>query len=151
MAATPATLQNKTYGIGIRDKIGYALGDAAGLMTFALVGSFLQVFYTNVLYIDPKKITMLFLIARIWDAINDPMWGAVVDSRRPGKNGKFRPYLRWFSTPLAIFGVLMFVKIPGLSEGQYLAFAYITYIGYGMLYTISKYTLRLHGIRHNYR
>ena len=136
MAATPATLQNKTYGIGIRDKIGYALGDAAGLMTFALVGSFLQVFYTNVLYIDPKKITMLFLIARIWDAINDPMWGAVVDSRRPGKNGKFRPYLRWFSTPLAIFGVLMFVKIPGLSEGQYLAFAYITYIGYGMLYTI---------------
>ena len=44
MAATPATLQNKTYGIGIRDKIGYALGDAAGLMTFALVGSFLQVF-----------------------------------------------------------------------------------------------------------
>ncbi len=136
MAATPATLQNKTYGIGIRDKIGYALGDAAGLMTFALVGSFLQVFYTNVLYIDPNKITLLFLIARIWDAINDPMWGAVVDSRRPGKNGKFRPYLRWFSTPLAIFGVLMFVKIPGLSEGQYLAFAYITYIGYGMLYTI---------------
>ena len=136
MASTPTTLQNKTYGIGLKDKVGYALGDAAGLMTFALVGSFLQLFYTNVLYIDPKKITMLFLIARIWDAINDPMWGAIVDSRKPGKNGKFRPYLRWFSTPLALFGVLMFVKIPGLSEGQYLAFAYITYIGYGMLYTI---------------
>ena len=86
MASTPTTLQNKTYGIGLEDKVGYALGAAAGLMTFALVGSFLQLFYTNVLYIDPKKITMLFLIARIWDAINDPMWGAIVDSRKPVKN-----------------------------------------------------------------
>ena len=57
MASTPTTLQNKTYGIGLKDKVGYALGDAAGLMTFALVGSFLQLFYTNVLYIDPKKRT----------------------------------------------------------------------------------------------
>ena len=128
--------EGKTYGIGFKDKVGYALGDAAGLMTFALVGSFLQMFYTNVLYIDPKKITTLFLVARIWDAINDPMWGAFVDHRGGGKNGKFRPYLRWFSTPLALFGVLMFVKIPGLTETQYLIFAYITYIGYGMLYTV---------------
>lgn len=128
--------EGKTYGIGLKDKVGYALGDAAGLMTFALVGSFLQMFYTNVLYIDPKKITTLFLIARIWDAINDPMWGAFVDHRGGGKNGKFRPYLRWFSTPLALFGILMFVKIPGLTETQYLIYAYITYIGYGMLYTV---------------
>ncbi|MBR1810607.1 MAG: MFS transporter [Clostridia bacterium] len=130
-----SALQNKTYGIKMSEKIGYALGDTAGLLIFALVGSFLQMFYTNVLYIDPAKVTVLFLIARIWDAVNDPIWGAIIDRRKPGKNGKFRPYLRWASLPLAIFGVLMFVKIPGLTENQYLIYAYITYIGYGMMYT----------------
>ena len=128
-------LTKKTYGIGLSEKIGYALGDAAGLMTFGLVGSFLQVFYTNVLYIDASKITILFLVARIWDAINDPLWGGIIDRHKAGKNGKYRPYLRWVSFPLALFAILMFVKIPGLSENQYLAWAYFSYIGYGMMYT----------------
>ena len=128
-------LTNKTYGIGLSEKIGYALGDAAGLMTFGLVGSFLQVFYTNVLYIDASKITILFLVARIWDAINDPLWGGIIDRHKAGKNGKYRPYLRWVSLPLALFAILMFLKIPGLSENQYLAWAYFSYIGYGMMYT----------------
>lgn len=130
------TPEKGTFGIGLKDKVGYALGDAAGVMTFAIIGSFLQMFYTNVLVIDPNKVMTLFIVARLWDAFNDPIWGAFVDKRGSGKNGKFRPYLRWFSGPLAVFGILMFVKIPGLSETQYLIFAYITYIGYGMLYTV---------------
>ena len=125
----------KTYGIRMSEKIGYALGDAAGLMTFGLVGSFLQVFYTNVLLIDASKITVLFIVARIWDAINDPIWGGIIDRHKPGKNGKYRPYLRWASLPLALFAVLMFLKIPGLTENQYLIWAYFSYIGYGMMYT----------------
>ena len=125
----------KTYGIRFSEKIGYALGDAAGLFTFGLVGSFLQKFYTNVMYIDPAKITILFVAARIWDAVNDPIWGGIIDRRKAGKNGKYRPYLRWASIPLAVFAILMFLKIPGLSENQYLLWAYVTYIGYGMMYT----------------
>ena len=127
--------QEKTYGIRFSEKIGYALGDAAGLFTFGLVGSFLQKFYTNVMYIDPAKITVLFLVARIWDAINDPIWGGIIDRRKPGRQGKYRPYLIWASVPLAVFAVLMFLKVPGLTENQYLIWAYITYIGYGMMYT----------------
>ncbi len=124
-----------TYGIGLRDKIGYALGDAAGVMLFSLIGSFLQMFYTDTLLISASKISLLFLITRIWDGINDPIWGAIIDHRKPGKNGKFRPYLRWASLPFALFGILLFVKIPGLTENQYLAWAYITYIGYDVFYT----------------
>ncbi|MBQ6019216.1 MAG: MFS transporter, partial [Clostridia bacterium] len=135
MAKTKDIPTGATYGIGFSEKIGYALGDAAGLLTFGLVGSFLQMFYTNTLYISAGKVTILFLVARIWDAINDPIWGAVIDKRKPGKNGKYRPYLRWASLPLAVFAVLMFLKIPGLTENQYLIYAYITYIGYGMMYT----------------
>lgn len=123
------------HGIGFRDKFGYALGDMGNVLTFGLVGAFLQMFYSDVLHISLAKITVLMLVARIWDAVNDPIWGAFVDSRRPGKYGKFRPWLVWVSIPLAIGAVLMFTRIPGLGENQYLIFAYVTYIFYGMMYT----------------
>lgn len=140
---TEATL---THGIKMKDRIGYALGDTAGLLTFALISSFLQVFYTDSLGINPGKIAILFMVARIWDAINDPMWGAFVDSRKPTKYGRFRPYILGASIPLAISAVLMFTDVPlvlnkllGInliwSENQYLIYAYITYIFYGMMYT----------------
>ena len=124
-----------THGIKIKDKIGYALGDMGGLLTFSLIGAFQNKFYTDVLNIDPAKIVVLILVARIWDAINDPLWGAFIDSRKPTKQGKFRPYIFWFSIPLAVSAVLMFTVIPNLSQAKYLLFAYITYILYGMMYT----------------
>ena len=130
-------MENKlsTHGIGFKDKLGYALGDAGGLLTFALISSFLQMFYTDVLHIPLAQITVLMLVARIWDAVNDPMWGAFIDSRKPTRYGRFRPYILGASIPMAFAAVLMFTRIPGLSPTQYLIFAYVTYILYGMLYT----------------
>lgn len=125
-------MEQLTHGIKFKDKFGYALGDMGGLLTFSLIGAFQNKFYTDVLHIDPKKIVVLILVARLWDAINDPIWGAFIDSRKPTKHGKFRPYIFWFSIPLAIAAVLMFTKLPGIN---YLVFAYITYILYGMMYT----------------
>ena len=115
--------------------IGYALGDTGGVLSFGVVSSFLQMYYTDVLHISLAKITVLMLVARIWDAINDPLCGAFIDSRKPTKYGRFRPYVYWLSFPMIIAFVLIFVKIPGLSESQYLIYAYITYIFYGMMYT----------------
>ena len=126
---------HKTSGITMRDKLGYALGDMGGTLFLGMVGAFQQMFYTDVLRISPASIAVLLMVARIWDAVNDPMWGAMVDRRPAGKYGKFRPWLRVFAVPLAVSGALMFVYIPGLSPGGYLAFAYVTYIAYGMIYT----------------
>ncbi len=128
--------ERKTYGITLKDKIGYALGDTGGCLTFGIIGSFLQMFYTNVLGLPYGKIMVLFTVARLWDAINDPMWGAVVDMRRSGKKGKFLQYIRWGSIPLAVSAVLTFTKFGSLSENQYLIIAYVTYIMYGMMYTV---------------
>lgn len=127
--------QHLTHGIKLKDKIGYALGDAAGLLTFSLIGAFQNKFYTDALGIRPEKIIILIFIARIWDAINDPLWGAFIQSRKPNPRGQFRPWIFGFSIPLAISAALMFLKIPGLTETKYLIFAYITYILYGMMYT----------------
>ncbi|MDE6660077.1 MAG: glycoside-pentoside-hexuronide (GPH):cation symporter [Eubacterium sp.] len=124
-----------THGIKFKDKLGYAMGDMGGLLTFSLIGAFQNKFYTDVLHISPAKIMVLIFVARIWDAINDPIWGAFIDSRKPTRHGRFRPYIFWFSIPLAVSAVLMFTVIPNLDEAKYLLFAYITYILYGMMYT----------------
>lgn len=124
-----------THGIKFKDKVGYALGDAAGLLTFSLIGAFQNKFYTDALGIRPDKIIILILVARIWDAVNDPIWGAFIQSRKPNPKGQFRPWIIRFSIPLAISAALMFFKFPGLNEFQYLVYAYITYILYGMAYT----------------
>ena len=127
--------KQKTYGIKAIDKIGYAFGDMGGILTFSLVSSFLTMFYTDILHFTSTSIMVLMLVARIWDAVNDPIWGAFIDSRKPTRFGRFRPYILGASVPLALGAFMMFLKIPGLTNTQYLIFAYVTYIFYGMMYT----------------
>ena len=69
--------------IGIKEGIGYMLGDAGNLFILTYVSSFLKVFYTDVLKIATDKVATLFLVSRLWDAINDPMWGTIVAKKAP--------------------------------------------------------------------
>lgn len=126
---------SRTSGIDTRDKIGYAMGDLASLLVFGLVQSVLQKYYTDVLGIGVVSIMVMFIIARVWDAINDPLWGRIIDRIPPAPDGRYRRWLKTLAVPVALSAVLMLVKIPGLSEGGYLAYAYVTYILFGMLYT----------------
>ena len=64
---------------GIKDKLGYMFGDFGNDFTFIFASSFLMVFYTNVLGIDPKMVGVLFLVARIVDAFTDIGMGRIVD------------------------------------------------------------------------
>lgn len=120
---------------GMRDKIGYLLGDFGNDFSFLLVSTFLMVFYTDIYGISASAVGTLFLIARIWDAVTDVLWGRFIDFRKQTKRGKFIPWIFRMSFPLVISSILMFIYIPGMSEGFYLAYAYVTYILWGMLYT----------------
>ena len=126
---------SRTSGIGAKDKIGYAMGDLASLLVFGLVQSVLQKYYTDVLGIGVVSIMVMFIVARIWDAVNDPLWGRIIDGARVWPDGRYRHWLKVFAVPVAISAILMFVKIPGLSQKGYLVYAYVTYILFGMLYT----------------
>ena len=125
--------QVKSFNTG--DKIGYALGDFGCAAFFAFVSSYLMVFYTDVLGIGAAAVGTLFVVARIWDAINDPIMGVLVDKVGVTRHGKFRPYVVKFGLPMVIVGILAFTAIPGLPEGMKLPYAYVTYILFGMLYT----------------
>lgn len=120
---------------GMKDKIGYLFGDFGNDFFFFLVSSFLMVYYTDVFGISPAFVGTLFLIARLWDAFADVTWGRFIDSRKTGKNGKFKPWIFRMSFPLVISGVLMFLHIPGMSTGFYEAYAFVTYILWGTLYS----------------
>lgn len=123
--------------IGFKDGLGYAFGDAANLFVLTYVSSYLKVFYTDILKVAESKITTLLLIARLWDAINDPLWGNLIAKKRPNNDGKFRPFIKWFAIPLGIMAMLCFVNFRSLttSETLVVALMYITYIGFGMMYT----------------
>ncbi len=120
-----------------RNIIGYALGDTGGVLAFGVISTFLNVYYTDVFGIDPAKLTILFLVARLWDAINDPMMGAFVDSRKPNPNGRFRPWVYRFSWLMMASLILLFLPINDIFPNfhHYLLYAYVTYIFYGMMYT----------------
>lgn len=130
-------VQGHPNKIGIKEGMGYMLGDAGNLFVLTYVSSFLKVFYTDVLKIAESKVASLFLVTRLWDAINDPIWGYIVARKKPNADGKFRPYLKWVSVPLGISAMLCFVDFSRFTSNQTLILlcAYVTYIMFGMLYT----------------
>lgn len=115
------------------NKMGYSLGEAGSQLSWNLVSSYLMVFYTDVVGLTPVIISLIMLAARIWDAVNDPMFGAVAENTR-SKWGRFRPYILFGAPILALFSCLTFMNLnlSGATKAFWCAF---TYIGCGMAYT----------------
>ncbi|HDO9660730.1 TPA: MFS transporter [Clostridioides difficile] len=117
-----------------KEKVGYATGDLACNLIFSTVGAFLMYFYTDVYGLAPMAVSMIFLVARIWDGLNDPIMGVIVD-RTKSKHGKFRPYLLYGALPFTLIAILCFT-VPDISPMGKFVYAFITYIGLGMIYTL---------------
>ncbi len=115
------------------EKLGYGLGDTASNFVFHTFNIFLFYYYTDVFGIPAAAVGTLFLVARLWDAVNDPMMGAIADRTRT-RWGKYRPYLLWMALPYGILGYVMFAN-PELSAQGRLVYAYVTYTVMMMAYT----------------
>ena len=118
-----------------KDEWGYIFGDMAGSFVNLYVDAYFLTFSTYCLGIDAMWMSGLFLVARLWDAINDPIIGSFPDRWHLGKSkDKFTPWIKLFMIPLALSGVLCFWKVPleGIALHAFVAFAYIFF---GMSYT----------------
>lgn len=120
--------------LSIREKVGFSLGDAASNIFFQTFILFIPIFYTDVFGLSTKAVAVMFLVTKIWDAVNDPMMGMIAD-RTDTRWGKFRPFLLWFAIPFGLLGVLTFTT-PDLSPTGKLIYAYVTYTLLMMAYTI---------------
>lgn len=111
----------------------YSMGEVGSQMSWYMINNYLTLFYTDVVGLTASAISMIMLIARVWDAINDPMMGSIAD-RTKTRWGKFRPYL-FFAPPfLAVFNILTFTVFPVQGAAKVLI-CLICYIGTGMAYT----------------
>ena len=118
-----------------KDEWGYIFGDMAGSFVNLYVDAYFLTFCTYCLGISATWMGSLFLFARLWDAVNDPIIGSFPDRWHLGKSpDKFTPWIKLFMIPLALSGVLCFFKVPleGIALHAFVAFAYIFF---GMSYT----------------
>lgn len=114
----------------------YGLGNFASQLSWTMVSTYLSIFYTDVFGLGTGAVAILMLIAKVWDGINDPMMGTLME-RTHTKWGRFRPYIVVGAIFLVIFTILTFT-VPGFSSTGKLIYAYITYIGLGMSYTMTN-------------
>lgn len=133
---------SQTSGLHGKDYIGYALGDFAGCLCFSSVMTLLQKYYTDILGLSPLFIMIMFIVARVWDAVNDPIMGRIVDLRKPSKDGRYRVWMKWVAIPLALATILMFLPWSGLADKigtvGVCIYATFTYILFGMIYTVHQ-------------
>ena len=120
--------------IRLPEKLGYAAGDTASVLYIHTFGQFLMYYYTDVFGLMPAAVGTMFLLTRLFDAVNDPMMGVIAD-RTSTKYGKFRPWLLWGIIPYMVLGVLTFFA-PEFSDNGKLIYAYVTYIGVSIVYTM---------------
>ncbi len=128
-------IEKKTRPFGWSDKLGYMFGDFGNDFTFVFASSFLMIFYTKVLGISAEMVGTLFLVARFVDAFTDVTMGRIVDKLRPGKDGRFRPWIRYICGPVALASFLMYQSaLAGASMAVKVVYMYVTYILWGSIF-----------------
>lgn len=121
----------RTSGI---ERWSFALFMAGQGVVNTFVTSFFQLHLTNI-GITAYLVGIMFLIARVWDAVNDPIFGAIIDKTKL-KTGKFLPWIRTSNMLLPLSVVLLFVVPSGLSIGWKFALAFVAYLIYDIAYTM---------------
>lgn len=124
-----------TKPFGWKDKIGYGLGDFGCNMSFAFINSYMMLFFVTCLGIRPEHYAIIIMIAKIWDAINDPIIGAMCDASKPKGNSKFKPWIKWGCIPLLISSIVMFIYIPDAPYAVKIALCLVTYLIWSVAYT----------------
>jgi GPH family glycoside/pentoside/hexuronide:cation symporter len=112
--------------ISMREKVGFSLGDSAANFIFQTMMLLQLSFYTDSFGISAAAAGLLFLVARLFGAVFDPIMGAISD-RTVTRWGKFRPWILWTALPFGIIGFLAFTT-PNFGHTGKLIYAYVTYL-----------------------
>ena len=123
---------------GMLDNLAYAAGDFGCNMSFALKGT-LIIFWTQFMQMDSILYAGLLLIVQIWDAINDPLVGAVIDAdQRKYRLGKFKTYILVGSIGLIVAGAMCFIPLPNASAMAKNILFVAGYVLWDAFYTVAN-------------
>ena len=139
MAKKPVTLDANGYRkFGVRDRLAYAAGDFGCNMSFALKGT-VSVFWTQYMQVSVEAMAILLLIVQVWDAINDPVIGAMVDAdKHTYKRNKFLQYIWVGSIGLLVAGAAMFLPLQNAPMVLKYVLFVLGYILWDAFYTIAN-------------
>lgn len=131
-------LEKKTRKFGIRDKIAYAAGDLGCNMSFSLKGT-VQTFWLVFMMMETGLLSILLLLVQIWDAVNDPLIGTIIDNdKRKYKLGKFRTYILIGAIGLLVGGAAVFLPFPNAPVVLKAVLFVLGYIIWDAFYTIAN-------------
>ena len=115
----------------------YSVGGLGQGMIYATMSGFISDYYTNVLMLSSWFVFALMLLARIWDAINDPIMGMIAD-KHTTKWGKFKPYILFTALPIAVLTFLMYWCPDSMRDPKHIMiYCSVIYVLWGMIYTAS--------------
>ena len=139
MAKKPITLDAKGYKkFGMMDKIAYAAGDFGCNMSFGLKGT-VQTFWLIYMMMETGLLSILLLVVQAWDAINDPIIGAMIDAdNRRYKRGKFKTYILIGAIGLIVGGAAVFLPFPGASQVVKAMLFIVGYVIWDAAYTMAN-------------
>ena len=129
---------NETKKFGIMDKLAYAAGDIGCNMSFGLKGT-VQTFWLIFMTMETGLLSALLLLVQIWDAINDPIIGAMIDSdKRRYKRGKFKTYILIGAIGLIVGGAAVFLPFPNAEVWVKAMLFIIGYVIWDAAYTMAN-------------
>ena len=131
-------VQNKTRPFGMRDYFGYAMGDFGCNMSFALITNYLMLFYTQYIGLRLSDWAWIIVVGKVWDAINDPLIGGMVDNVRIGKGSKFMPWITIGGSALIIFTTLSFMPIASMGYIFKVIYCLVIYCIWSVAYTMAN-------------
>lgn len=130
----PSRQQDTNIKVPLISKIAYGMGDVGCNFSWMFVGNFLMIFYTDVCGISMAAVSLLMLVSRFWDAINDPVIGSLSDRTRT-RWGRYRPWLLIGAPLTAVVLVLTFWAHPAWPGRAKSLYMYITYCALVLGYT----------------
>ena len=138
MAKKPVTLDANGYReFGIRDSVAYAAGDLGCNMSFALKGT-MALFWTQIMGMSAWY-SLLLIVVQVWDAINDPLIGSMIDAdRHRYRRNKFLQYIWIGSIGLIVGGACCFLPFPGAPVWAKFIIFIAGYVIWDAFYTIAN-------------
>ena len=136
MSDSPA----KGRQLSFLERFSYGSGDLAYSLAYNMAGAFLLFYYTDVVRLPAEAVGTIFLIARLLDAVIDPVVGIAVDKTR-SRWGRTRPYFLFTAIPYALVFIAVF-HVPDASQSMQLVYAFITFklLGIMMSFGVIPYT-----------
>ena len=138
MKKEPVLDANGKRKFGMLDKVAYAAGDLGCNMSFSLKST-VQTFWLVFMMLETGLLSLLLLLVQIWDAVNDPMLGTLIDNdKHKYKMGKFKTYIFIGACGLLIGGAAVFLPFPNAPDVVKAILFVIGYIVWDAFYTVAN-------------